>query len=178
MSITMKKLQFLALTLACVLLFSSCEGIGDGALVNGVVGAPIIQADHVETETAGAVAETVETPRHETLTRPSSIAMLGKLDNCIIVSFKSGKVVSQVDLKGSDADAAYSLFSKSTLESAGNNNGINRNNCIKVSFLDSDGEYETYYVGQNDVFHKDNSSTPTYFGKISGLHNLLKGYFE
>lgn len=29
----MKKLQFLALTLACVLLFSSCAGIGDGALM-------------------------------------------------------------------------------------------------------------------------------------------------
>ena len=32
----MKKLQFLALTLACVLLFSSCAGIGDGALFDNI----------------------------------------------------------------------------------------------------------------------------------------------
>ncbi len=165
----MKKLQFISLFLLCLMLFSSCDGIGDGALVAGVGRAPAIEKDSIET---GAGIETEQALLKGVLVKSSSIAQLGEIADCKIILYKKGNVDSKVDLIGNDAEEIYSVFINSKFESSGENNGFSYKDCIEVTFVDINGGKEIFKVAVTDKFHKDSG----YFGKISGLYEFLKGY--
>ena len=65
----MKKLQFLILILASVLLLQSCDGIGDGALTPGNVGAVLDNKEEItnaEAITEPTVTESIENDSAET----------------------------------------------------------------------------------------------------------------
>ena len=174
----MKKLQFLILILASVLLLQSCDGIGDGALVGGGGYSPIKPNDSVDTTVAVDTTASNQTPGTEALTVSSTIARLGEIKSCKI-SLNAGEKPQHIrTFYGDEAEEIYRLFSKAKYESAGGR-GVNKKNVhIQVHFTDINGGYEIFAVSTNNIYQKENSSTSYSFGKIDGLYNALKGYLE
>lgn len=174
----MKKLQFLILILASVLLLQSCDGIGDGALVGGGGYSPIKPNDSVDTTVAVDTTASNQTPSKEALTVSSTIARLGEIKSCKISLYAGEKPQHIRTFYGDEAEEIYRLFSKAKHESSGGI-GVNKKNVhIQVYFTDINGGYEIFAVSTNNIYAKENSSTSYSFGKIDGLYNALKGYLE
>lgn len=172
----MKKLQFLILILASVLILPSCAGIGDGALVGGGGYSPTKQTESVDTVVE--ITARIETGNKEALVKPSTVAELGEINSCKISLIVSDTVKTMKIFSDKDAAEIYRLFSESKLEPTGSNSGLILSNCIQVYFTDTNGDYEEYYVGVSNVFDKFDSSTYGITGKIDGLYNSLKGYLQ
>ena len=173
------KYKFLCVILACVLIlptFSSCAGIGDGALVAGGGISPTIQTEPVDTKAVVENTAKAETATKEALTIPSTFAMLDEVGHCEISVIVNSNVKNTVSFDNGEAAEIYRIFSASKIEPTGSK-GVDESHCIKVKFTDTNGGYEVFTVSSNNIFYK-NSSTVWISGKIDGVYDKLKGYLE
>jgi hypothetical protein len=174
---TMKKLQLISLLLLYLMLFTSCAGIGDGALVAGGGISPTIQTEPVDTKAVVENTAKAETATKETLTRPSTVALLDEVGHCEISLIVNGEVQNMVSFDNGEAAEIYRIFSASKIEPTGSM-GVNERHCIKVKFTDTNGGYEFFTVSSNNIFYKNYFSTMSSSGKIDGVYDKLKGYLE
>ena len=172
-----------ALLLALGTLTSCFSGIGDGAMIAGVIIPPTKQTEPADTTAVAdtiAKVENVQTTQKEALTRSSVVAQLSEIESCKLFLTVNKEVQSTLVLEGDDAAEVYRLFSEAGRNFSTENKGYNRYNCVTVEFTDVDGGNETFNVGTNDYYMKIKGTTPSIAssGTINGLYNSLVGYLD
>ena len=170
----MKKLQFLILILASVLLLQSCDGIGDGALAPGNAGAVL---DNKE-EITNAETEPAET-KSDLNTERSSFAQLGKIVQCGVFRYNlSGTMQDRSYPVDNLAEDIYTALAYGKIDSTSSRKD-NISDYITVEFTDQDGNVEKYCVWADNYVMKmrvgaTGKNTP--LGKIRGAYAACEEY--
>ncbi|MBO5700966.1 MAG: hypothetical protein J6S71_00850 [Clostridia bacterium] len=175
----MKKLQFISLFLLCLMIFSSCDGIGDGALTPES-GATEITAPPVEITEETKGEETVAIKTEPDLnTERSDFAELGNVIGCAIFRFNLSGEQQERSYPVSDlAQTLYTDLAYGKLDS----NAVRKNTIsdyITVEFTDSEGTVEKYCVWADNFVMKmraGNSMTNTPLGTIRGAYAKCEEY--
>ena len=157
----MKELQFLALTLACVLLFSSCAGIGDGAIFNDF-------STSAKTEAADITPE------------PEDVAVAK------LVAYKSDRtVMGELEVTGADAMELYEYLTDSSNYTNDTETDMMVKASIHITFeginpkidLDSNNAedvFDSFYITSDDIVSMNVSETEWgRTGRFDGVYEYL-----
>ena len=165
----------LILMLALGTLTSCFAGIGDGAMIAGVIIPPTKQTEPADTTGVTDIFASLETVTPDTTAQRSEFAQLGDIVTCkmYLVAGENPKQVRTLD--GAEAVEIYRLFAEAVLQATGVNGSYINKTHIQVSFTDANGDCETFRVTSTDAFYKDQSD---FSGRVDGLYSNLKGYLE
>ena len=158
----MKKLQFLALTLACVLLFSSCfAGIGDGAIFNDV-------STNAKTEAADITLQ------------PEDVAVAK------LVAYNSDRtVMGKLTLTDADAEELYEYLTDSSNYTNNTETDMMSKASIQIDFegingkinLDSQNAvevFDSFYITSDDIVSMNVSEIEEgRTGRFDGVYEIL-----
>ncbi len=153
----MKKLQFLALILACVLLFPSCVGVGDGALFDNIESSDESSGGAEESNTSAD-----STAPFALQGETECVIRMYNEDRTSVERFVSINAELQAELRELLEKEAYTTENLTTAPYFH----------IAVTFTDEVGNEETYYVYSNDTVGYSSSVSPemTLIAEISDIY--------
>ena len=174
-----------------MLLLQSCDGIGDGALTPGNVGAVLDNKEEItnaEPITEPTVTESIENDSAETEpavtksdlnTERSSFAQLGKIVQCGVFRYNlSGTMQDRSYPVDSLAEDIYTVLAYGKIDSTSSRKE-NISDYITVEFTDQDGNVEKYCVWADNYVMKMRvgaSGKNTLLGKIRGAYAECEKY--
>ena len=157
----MKKLQFLILILACVLLLPSCAGIGDGAIFNDV-------STNAKTEAADITLQ------------PEDVAVAK------LVAYNSDRtVMGKLSLTDADAEELYEYLTDSSNYTNNTETDMMSKASIQIDFegihlkidLDSNNAvevFDSFYITSDDIVSMNVSETEWgRTGRFEGVYETL-----
>lgn len=178
------KYKFLCVILACVLIlpmFSSCEGIGDGAMTPSVgrENDDDASVDNKEEIKKDEPVSSKTKPLYKRNTERSDFAKLGEVEGCAVFRYNLSGVMQERSYPVSDlAKTLYTDLAYGKLDSGAARN-TNISDYITVEFTDTNGKTEKYCVWADNFVMKmrvEISEKNTPLGKIDGAYAQCEQY--